>query len=71
MSTIPAPIFILAAPYSGASYLAGQLDGHAQLYALPELCLFMADEVGELLDIFRLSQGPHADGLLKRRLSAV
>ncbi len=65
MSVMPAPLFILAAPYSGASYLAGQLDGHSQLYALPELCLFMADEVGELLDIFRLSQGPHADGLLR------
>lgn len=65
MSAVPAPVFILAAPFSGASYLAGQLAAHPQLYAVPELCLFMADNVGELLDIFSLSQGPHGDGLLR------
>ncbi|HEY0973500.1 MAG TPA: sulfotransferase [Solimonas sp.] len=61
----PAPVFVLAAPFSGASRLTARLAGHPALYALPELCLFMADTVGELLDIFRLSQGPHADGLLR------
>lgn len=65
MSATPAPIFILAAPFSGASSLAALLGGHPQLYALPELNLFMADRVGELLEIFRIGQGSHADGLLR------
>lgn len=59
------PLFVLAAPFCGASHAAGMLGMHPQLYAVPELCLFMADSVAELLDIFRLSQGPHADGLLR------
>lgn len=64
-AAMPAPIFILAAPFSGASSLAALLSGHPQLYALPELNLFMADRVGELLEIFRIGQGTHADGLLR------
>lgn len=59
------PLFVLAPPFCGASYLAGCLGRHPQLYAVPELCLLMADRVDELLEIFRLSQGPHADGLLR------
>jgi hypothetical protein len=59
------PLFVLAAPFCGASHAAGMLGMHPQLYAVPELCLFMADSVAELLDIFRLSQGPHVDGLLR------
>jgi hypothetical protein len=58
-------VFVLAAPFCGASHAAGMLGMHPQLYAVPELCLFMADGVAELLDIFRLSQGPQADGLLR------
>ena len=65
MSAVPDPVFVLAAPFCGASRLAGDLGTHPQLMVLPELCLFMADTVAELLDIFRLSQGPHADGLLR------
>lgn len=64
MST-PAPIWILAAPFSGASWLAGCLGRHPQLYATPELNLFMANTVGELLDIFDIGQGAHAHGLLR------
>ncbi len=41
------------------------LAQHPALYALPELCLFMADRVDDLLDIFHISQGAHADGLLR------
>lgn len=59
------PVFILAAPFCGASWLAAMLGCHPQLYALPQLHLFMADTVGELLDIFELGQGGHADGLLR------
>lgn len=65
MSTHPAPVFILAAPYCGAARLAQRLAQHPALYALPELCLFMADRVDDLLGIFRISQGTHADGLLR------
>lgn len=65
MSAYPAPVFVLAAPFCGASRLAPLLAQHPSLYALPELCLFMADRVGDLLDIFRVSQGPQADGLLR------
>lgn len=60
-----APLFILAAPFSGTSSLAAMLGCHPRLYALPELNLFMADRVGELLEIFRIGQGRHADGLLR------
>lgn len=59
------PIFLLAAPFSGASYLAGVLGQHPQLYAVPELDLFMADTVGELLEIFEIGQGTHGQGLLR------
>lgn len=65
MMTDRAPIFILAAPFSGASFLAGVLGQHPQLYAVPELNLFMADTVGELLEIFEIGQGPHGQGLLR------
>lgn len=63
--TQQAPIFLLAAPFSGASYLAGVLGQHPQLYAVPELNLFMADTVGELLEIFEIGQGTHGQGLLR------
>lgn len=65
MSTHPAPVFVLAAPYCGAARLAQRLAQHPALYALPELCLFLADRVDDLLDIYRLSQGTHGDGLLR------
>lgn len=60
-----APVWILAAPFSGASWLASCLGQHPQLYATPELNLLMADTVGELLDIFDVGQGTHAHGLLR------
>ncbi len=65
MTEPQAPLFILGAPFSGAAYLAAQLGQHPQLYALPELRLFMADSLEELLNIFELSQGPQVDGLLR------
>lgn len=61
----PAPVWILAAPFSGASWLTSCLGRHPQLYAVPELNLLMADTVGELLDIFDIGQGTHAHGLLR------
>ena len=59
------PLFILAAPFSGACSLAAMLGRHPQLCALPPLHLGMAERVGDLLEIFRISQGRHADGLLR------
>ncbi len=64
MSTLP-PVYLLAAPFSGASLLAGVLGQHPALVAVPELNLFLADSVGELLDIFAMGQGGHAHGLLR------
>lgn len=62
-STVPPPLFILAAPFSGASWLAAVLGRHPQVCALPQVFPFMAETVGELLDIFALSQLGHGDGL--------
>ncbi|MES2883582.1 MAG: sulfotransferase [Pseudomonadota bacterium] len=59
------PVYLLAAPCSGASVLAGVLGQHSALYAVPELNLFLADTVGELLDIFDKGQGGHSHGLLR------
>lgn len=60
-----APIFILAAPFSGAAALAARLDAHPQLCAISQTSLFVADTVAELLEIFELGQGGHGDGLLR------
>ena len=59
----PAPIVIVAAPFSGSSWLAGVLGTQHGLYAVPQLCAFMADRVDELLQIFALSQDEHGDAL--------
>lgn len=61
----PAPLFVLSAPYSGAERLAEMLAAHSRLYALPSLDLFMADRIGELLDIRQLGEGAVIDGLLR------
>lgn len=63
--TIAPPLWILGAPFSGVSWLVGCLGRHPQLYAVPELNLFLADSVGELLDIYDVGQGGHAHGLLR------
>lgn len=61
----PPPLWILGAPFSGVSWLVGCLGRHPQLYAVPELNLFLAAQVGELLDIYDVGQGGHAHGLLR------
>lgn len=63
MAESPPPLFLLAAPFSGASWLAGVLGRHPGLYALPQIFPFMADTVGDLLDLFALSQVGQGDGL--------
>lgn len=64
-ASVPAPLWILGAPFSGVSWLAGVLGRHPGLYGVPELNLFFAEYVGELLDIYDLGQGGHAHGLLR------
>lgn len=59
----PAPIVIVAPPFCGSSWLAGVLGMQPGLYAVPQLCPFMADRVDELLQIFALSQDEHGDAL--------
>ncbi|MES2684097.1 MAG: sulfotransferase [Pseudomonadota bacterium] len=59
------PVYLLSAPFSGASVLAGMLGRHPALYAVPELNLFLANTVGGLLDIFDMGQGGHSHGLLR------
>ncbi|HVT36568.1 MAG TPA: hypothetical protein VHE37_13350 [Nevskiaceae bacterium] len=59
------PVLVLGAPFSGAAPLARALGAHPSLYALPQLNLFMADRVSELIDMYALSQGAHGDGLLR------
>lgn len=61
----PQPLFALAAPFSGSTWLIARLGMHPGLFALPELNLFMADRVGELLEIAALDRGPQLDGLLR------
>lgn len=56
------PIVILAAPFSGASWLAGVLGTLHGVYAAPQLFPYMADRFDELLDIFRLGQDEHGHG---------
>lgn len=59
------PIVILAAPFSGASWLAGVLGTLNGASAAPQLFPYLADQLGELLEIFRLGQDEHGDGLLR------
>lgn len=61
----PPPVFILAAPFSGASKLAALLGGHPRLCAVPELSLFMAERVDQLRYIFEISRDVRADGLYR------
>lgn len=61
----PAPVFVLSAPFSGAPVLTAMLGRHPAFCALPELNLFMASRMDELLEIFRVSQGSSGDGLLR------
>lgn len=67
MQTIeaPQPLWILSAPFSGLSWATATLGRHPDLFATPELDLLLADSVGDLLDIFAISQGTQGHGLLR------
>lgn len=62
---MPDPVFVLAMPHCGAARVAAMLGMHTQAYGLPELNLFMADRLGELLSTFRRSESRLEDGLLR------
>ncbi len=59
------PVWLLAAPFSGVSWLAACLGRHPQLFVTPELDLLLADNVADLLDIFAIGQGTQGQGLLR------
>jgi hypothetical protein len=59
------PIIVLGAPSAAPSRVAAMLGAHPVAIALPELRLFMADTVGELLEIFEVGGSGYADGLLR------
>lgn len=47
---LKSPLFILAAPRSFTSLLCAMIGQHPQAYGVPELNLFLADTLGELLE---------------------
>lgn len=47
---MPSPLFILCPPRSFSSLVCGMLGQHPELYGMPELNLFYADTLGELID---------------------
>lgn len=61
----PAPIIVMAAPFSGASYVTAVLGRHPDLYAVPQLDLWMVDTLAGWLEIFEIGQGTQSDGLLR------
>ncbi len=65
MAEAQSPIWLLGAPFSGVTWLAGVLGMHPQLYATPQLHLTLADDVGNLLEVFAAGQGEHGHGLLR------
>lgn len=70
MNDIPAPIWVLAAPFSGSAWFTACLAQHPDLLALPELDALLADTVGDLLDIFAIGQGTQGQGL-KRAIARI
>ena len=47
----PPPLFILCPGRSFSSVVCGMIGSHPEMFALPELNLFCADTVGELLEM--------------------
>ena len=62
---MPEMVFILAPPRSFTSITCGMLGQHPQLFGLPELRLFVADTVGEWLDLCSKATYPMASGTLR------
>ena len=60
--SLPQPLIILASPHSDASRVAAMLGRHRMLYAVPELNLFVAERLVDVLDRI---PGARAHGLLR------
>lgn len=59
------PVIVLGAPGPDPSRVAAMLGAHPAALALPELRLFMADTVGELLEIFAIAESGYDEGLAR------
>lgn len=70
MSETPDPLWVFAAPFSGSTWLTACLGRHPGLFAVPELDTLLAESVGDLLDIFAMSQGTQGQGL-KRAIAHI
>jgi hypothetical protein len=60
----PNPVFILAPPRSFTSVICGMIGQHPEMYALPEVNLFAADDYEGLGRVYRLRPG-FRHGLLR------
>ena len=52
---IPQPLFVLAPANGESARLAAMLGAHPRGYLVPELNLMLADTIGELIEVFRMS----------------
>ncbi len=65
LTDYPAPLVVLSPPRSFSSLISAMLGAHPQSAGLPELQLFMADEMDQVLKFFALTPGNLQDGLLR------
>lgn len=64
-SGAPRPLFILAPPRSFTSVVCGMIGQHPEMYALPEVNLFVADRYRGLKVLYRRFRPHLAHGLLR------
>ena len=63
--TVPQPIFILGAPRSFTSVICTMLGQHPETYGVPELNLFIAETLGQLLERLKGVRQFQMHGLLR------
>ncbi len=59
------PVLVLAPPRSLSSVVTAMIGEHPELYAIPEIHLFVVDTVGELEYLYRTAGERRRDGLLR------
>src|SRR4051794_12463421 len=63
---MPEPLLILCPPRSFSSIVCGIIGQHPDCYGLPELNLFLADDLGEVWNKYAALMGSFGrDGLLR------
>jgi Sulfotransferase family len=62
---MPPPLFLLCPPRSFSSVICAMLGQHPQMYGFPELNLFLADKVDEILGLGVSPRGGLVSGLLR------